>query len=112
MSGAVPTGDAGPALLAVTQSVTVFVAFLPPLSDVRKASMSDTEFVADVRLGEMASAALTVGIGATVGAMIGTGVPFAVSILSAIALVALYEYALRGKPFSVPRNPADLTSEG
>lgn len=109
MAGIVPAESVGPTLLAVTSAVSAFTTFLPPLSTVRRATADDPEFAADVRMGELAAALLTMGVGATASAVIGSGVPFAISLFAAAALVALYEYTLQGKPFS-GHNPVSLRS--
>jgi hypothetical protein len=81
--------------LALTQAVTIFHQFLPPLTDVRKTSMDDVSGRLDVRIGEIASAALVVGVGAILAYMVKTKEPFVVSIITAIGLVGIYEYVLR-----------------
>lgn len=84
-------------LLSVTQSVVVFTALLPPLSDVRK-SLGDADTVNDVRMGEVASATLVVAIGLAASSMVGSPVPAMASVLSAAALVVMYETVLATKP--------------
>lgn len=85
----------GPATLAMTQTVGLFQFFLPKLSDVRKASMDDADMVGDVRMGEIGATALCLGIGAMVSSLTGTPVPVYVSLLTALALVCLYESTLK-----------------
>lgn len=98
-TGIIDPQFAGTALLCVTQAVGAFNTFLPSLSEVRKASDAG-ETAADVRMGEVAAACLTLGIGAVASLVIGNGIPFALSVIAASSLVALYEFTLRGKPFS------------
>ena len=85
----------GPSTLAITQAISAFNTFLPPLSDVRKHDTTDTEFAADVRLGEIAATALTIGVGAVVTALTGSNVPVLIAALLAGGLVWLYESTLR-----------------
>ena len=85
------------ALLSVTQSVVVFTALLPPFSDVRKSS-GDVDMVNDVRIGEAASAALVVGIGLMASSLVKSPVPAMVAVVSAGALVLMYESALQANP--------------
>jgi hypothetical protein len=87
--------DVGIAVLALTQGVSAFHNFLPPLTEVRKGSTDDTQFAGDVRMGEVASVALTVGIGAVVSALTGDPVPTYVAVIVSIGLVYLYETTLR-----------------
>jgi hypothetical protein len=102
MTGIVPPEYAGQAMLAVTQSVTLFTAMLPPLVEVRQGSQDDPEFAGDVRTGEAVAALLTVGVGAVASSVVGNAVPFAISVFAAATLVGVYEYTLRGKPFAAP----------
>jgi hypothetical protein len=98
MSGGVKPEYAGVTLLAVTSAITAFSTFVPPLADVRHYNPADDR-AGDVRLGEVAAAAMTLGVGAVASSVAGTGVPFAVAVLAAVVFVALYEWALQGKPF-------------
>lgn len=82
-------------MLAITQSISAFHTFLPPLADVRKHDESDRSFAADVRIGEVASVALAVGVGGIVSSLTGSPVPAGVSLLVAVGLVVLYESTLR-----------------
>jgi hypothetical protein len=84
------------ATLALSMSFSAFNSFLPPLSEVRKQTEADNPpFAADVRLGELAAAALTVGIGGISSSLTGSPVPAVVSVIMALGLVMLYESTLR-----------------
>lgn len=83
------------ALIAMTQSIAAFQTFLPPLADIRKGSADDPGFAGDVRLGEVAAAGLTIGVGAIVGSLTGSSVPTVVAVVTAVGLVVLYESTLR-----------------
>ena len=83
------------AMLALTQSVTVFHQFLPPLTEIKHYDKSNRMESSDVRLGEFASVALTVGIGAVMSTLSGTTEPLMISVIAAAGLVAIYEYALK-----------------
>lgn len=109
--GIVSPDQAGVTLLAMTQALTAFNAYLPPIGDVRKAS-ADTELASDVRMGELMAGTLTVAVGATAAAVIGNAAPFWISVLAAAALVALYEWTLRGRPFSQPTPLHAVPTEG
>jgi hypothetical protein len=97
----------GPAMLAVTQGLTSFHSFLPPISDIRKHNPQDNpDFAADVRMGELAAVTTTLGIGAIAASLTGSPVPAYTSILVSALLVALYESTLRkDRPFE----PSPLT---
>lgn len=87
--------DASVSLLAMTQAIGAFTTFLPPLTDVRKGSLSDPDFAADVRVGEVAASALTIGVGAIVSSLTGSPTPTIVAGITALGLVVLYESTLR-----------------
>lgn len=94
----------GAATIALGQTVGAFQFFLPRLSDVRKAGPDDADMIGDVRMGEVAAGALCLGIGAMVSSLSGSSVPVVVSLLTAVAMVCVYESALRGnKPFNPVR---------
>ena len=87
----------GAALLAVTSSVSIFHSMLPPFSEVRKATGQEG-IANDVRAGEVASAALVVGLGITATALTDSPIPLVTSILSILILIAVYERALTATP--------------
>lgn len=91
----------GPATLAVSQGVSAFTTFLPKISDVRKVDPANNpDVAADVRMGEVAAVALTVGIGAIASGLTGSNVPVLTSLVVSAALVLIYESTLRAdKPF-------------
>lgn len=88
---------ASASLLAMTQAIGAFNVFLPPLADVRKGSLDDPEFAGDVRVGELAAVALTIGVGAIVSGLTGSAVPTVVSVITGAGLVFLYESTLRSR---------------
>ena len=86
----------GPASLAMTQGFTAFNAFLPKITDVRKNNPTDNpDFAGDVRLGEVAAASLTVGMGLIASSLTGSPVPTVIAALVALGLVFMYESVLR-----------------
>lgn len=85
----------GSATLALTQTIATFDRFLPPLTEVRRGSMNDPEFVMDVRIGELASIGLTLGVGATASALTKSNVPMIVGIFTAAIMVVVYEMVMR-----------------
>ena len=86
----------GPASLAVSQGISVFLQFLPKLSDVRKADpIGDPSFVGDVRLGEVAATAVCVGVGLIASSLTGDPIPAFVAVAMSLTLIFIYESALR-----------------
>lgn len=85
----------GVSTLAITQSFTVFNAFLPPLTDVRRMSPANSSQVMDIRVGEIAAASLVIGIGGALCYMMKTHEPMTFAVLAAVGLIGIYEFALR-----------------
>lgn len=95
----------GPATIAIGQSVGAFQFFLPRLSDVRKSDVdSDPDMAGDVRLGEVAASALTLGIGIMVSSLSGSAYPAYVSVLMCLILICVYETALKAHMPLQPRS--------
>lgn len=93
----------GPATLAAGQSISAFTAFLPRLTDVRKASPDDPGMVGDVRLGEIAASAIAIGIGVITSSLTGSPVPMYAAAFMIVILVMVYESALRGNDLLSPK---------
>lgn len=93
----------GPASMVLGQTISSFTTFLPPLSDVRKAGPDDADMAGDVRLGEIAATALAVGVGAIASSLLGDPTPTVIALLVALALIVVYETALRGNRPMQPR---------
>jgi hypothetical protein len=104
----VDPGILGPATLAISSGVSAFQSFLPKLSEIRKASPSDDpSFAADVRMGEVAAVAVTVGVGAVASSLTGSPTPAVVAVVIAVGLVVMYESTLNADR---PMEPKGLTS--
>lgn len=86
----------GPAAMAVSQTVGSFSTFLPRLSEVRKAAPNDPDMAGDVRMGEVAAVAITLGVGAITSSLSKSPIPIYSALFVAIMLVVIYECALRG----------------
>jgi hypothetical protein len=84
-------------LLAVTSSISLFPQLLPDLPTVRK-TVSDPATINDVRMGEVAAAALAVAIGITGSTLTKSPIPATLAIVSALALVCMYESVLQTVP--------------
>lgn len=88
----------GPASLAVGQAVGSFSVFLPRFTDVRQSAPHDKTMVRDVRLGEVAAVAMSLGIGVILSSLSGEPAPAIVALVMALIVVVLYEQALRSEP--------------
>lgn len=88
--------DVGVAAIALTQSYAQFQAFMPKLSDIRRADPNvDFDIVGDVRIGELAAFIGSLGVGVIVSSLAGTPLPAYVSVIVCGLLIALYESVLR-----------------
>lgn len=88
--------DVGIAALALTQSYGQFSAYLPKLSDIRRADpTTDADMVADVRVGEIAAFVGSLGVGVIVASLTKDPTPAYVSVAVSIILICLYESVLR-----------------
>ncbi len=84
-------------MLAATQAVATFTTLAPSLSEVRKASVKhDPGLAGDVRMAEMAAAALTLGVGAIGSSLSGSSVPIVMGAVMTAVLIGVYEMALQG----------------
>lgn len=86
------------AILAMTTGVGYFHVMLPPISEVRKNTLADSSFAADVHIGEFAAAGLTIGIGLVGSSLTKSPVPAVIALATAVGLVTMYEWVLRSNP--------------
>lgn len=78
--------------------------YSPKLSEIRRANVvDDPAFAGDVRLGEIATAIVTVGIGILASSLTETSTPAIVSVFVAVGMIALYEIALRSNNLFEPK---------
>jgi hypothetical protein len=88
--------------LGATQAVATFLALVPSMADVRKASKDDVAFVADLRMGEFGASAITVGVG-IIGLWLTRDPSFLIiAVFACLGLTLLYEWTLAGPRF-VPK---------
>lgn len=92
----------GPASLAAGQALSSFSTFLPRLSEVRKASREDADMVGDVRLGEVAACAVSIGIGVIASSLSGSPIPMYACAFISVILIVVYETALNGNDIFSP----------
>jgi len=83
----------GSSSLAISQAVIAFTAFLPNFVEVGKSDRKSIEN--EVRLGELAAVTIALSIGALLGWLNGSYLPFFIAGIMSFILVAMYETALR-----------------
>lgn len=97
----------GPTALVAGQTISGFASFLPRLSEVRKANAeTDTDMVGDVRLGEVAATAVSLGMGVIASSLTRSPIPMYAGAFVAIMLIIVYESALRGNDILSPKKGA------
>lgn len=93
----------GPATLVISQGFSAFNAFLPRLTDIRKADAAiNPDIIGDVRMGEIAAFTMCVGTGIVASSLTQSPVPAVVGVLIGLTLICVYETALWGDK---PMNP-------
>jgi hypothetical protein len=93
---AIDPGLIGPTTLAISQAVGSFTTFLPSLAEIRKNDpVHNPEFTADVRVGEVAAVAVTMGVGVIVSSLTGSNAPAFVALIACLGLIVIYESTLR-----------------
>jgi|tagenome__1003787_1003787.scaffolds.fasta_scaffold20984420_12 hypothetical protein len=103
----------GPATFAVGQSVASFTAFLPKFSEVRQRTPNDDpSFAADVRMGEIASVTVSMGVGLIASSLTGSPIPAVVTLLVCLILVTLYESALNADRPMEPKRSLTIVRSG
>lgn len=85
-------------MLAVTSAIGICTSLLPPLTEVRKATLTDRTVVEDVRMTELAAGALAVAVGVTASSLSGTPVPAVAAVIAVILIGLMYESVLRATP--------------
>lgn len=85
------------ATVSLGQTVVAYTYFLPRLSEVRRSEPGDELMRGDVRLGQIASAALSGGIGALLSWMTGSPTPMYVAAFVALIIGIVYQYAMMGE---------------
>lgn len=87
----------GIATLAITQGFAQFNVFLPKISEVRRAIPGD-DVAADVRVGELAAVAGTMGVGIIATSLSGSKLPAFVSAVVCVLMLSIYESVLHTHP--------------
>jgi hypothetical protein len=94
---ALSDAERGAVFLAASTSIGVFTGILPEFSEVRK-SVGDEAMTNDVRMGEVAAAALVVGLGLLASSITDSPAPAIASVACAAVLVIMYEAILQSTP--------------
>src|SRR5262245_21208192 len=81
------------AALSLTQSVGAYSFFLPRLADVRQASSNDPTMRGDVRMGQVAAAALSIGIGVIMSMLVESPLPAVVAVAVSFIIAMIYSTA-------------------
>lgn len=93
-----PYPDAmGPSSIAIGSATSAFIGFMPRFSEIRRSDPGDDGMKKDVQLGEIASVAVSLGIGVIVSNVTGSPVPAIVAAVMCAILIACYNAALRSK---------------
>lgn len=83
------------ATVAITSTAGAFYQMLPPISEVRRRSVGDPDFAADVRIGEAVASAIALAIGGIASNLSGSPTPVMVAAIFALMLSLIYEWTLR-----------------
>jgi hypothetical protein len=86
----------GVVLLVAAEAPQAYSAFLPSIMTIRT-FVGDPGAVADIREGELIGSAFVLLIGAAGSHLVGNSYPMIVAVFTAVIMVAIYEYALRGR---------------
>lgn len=93
----VDAGASAAASIALGQTVGAYAFFLPPLREVRRAGAADSAMRGDVRMGQIAAAALSLGVATILANLTGSTMPVIATAVVALIIAFLYETALRGE---------------
>lgn len=90
--------SAGTVVQTAFLATGIFGLFMPPISDLMDSEATNDNQTRKLRLGEYASAVLTVGISAYVGYVAGDSRPVVAAVGLVLAFIVLYEHLLRSNP--------------
>lgn len=105
--------NVGLVLLSATQGFTAFSIFMPKIADVRATTPEANPTIAhDVRMGELAGAAITLGIGGLISVFTKSNAPIMVAGVVTVGFVSLYEITLRNiRPIETVNSLKDTTED-
>jgi hypothetical protein len=81
------------ATFVALESAHAFSAFLPSVFTIRR--FRDAQTARDIRDGEVIAAGFAIAVGAVVSALTKSSLPLIFSVVTALAMVQVYEWALR-----------------
>lgn len=94
---AVDGGIMAAATVSLGQSISAYSFFLPPLREVRQATVNSPVIRGDVRLGQVAAGVVSIGVGVMLSYLVGSAIPTVVALLTATMVAVIYETALNGE---------------
>lgn len=94
---AVDGGIMAAATVSLGQSISAYSFFLPPLREVRQATVSSPVMRGDVRMGQIAAGVVSIGVGVMLSYLVGSAIPTVVALLTATMVGVIYETALNGE---------------
>jgi hypothetical protein len=83
------------AVVSMGQAVTIYSLFLPPLTEVRRATADDPAMRGDVRMGQFGAAIVVTGIGLILSNLTGSSLPLTVGLIMSLIVAVVYETAMR-----------------
>lgn len=89
-----PIPDLGVSVLSISQGFAAFSLFMPKLSVVRASTGQDMVLAHDVRMGEIAASAITLGIAGIISYATRSAAPLYIGGIVAAGFVTLYEVTL------------------
>lgn len=90
--------SAGTVVQTAFLATGIFGLFMPPISELMDSEATNDNATRKLRLGEYASAAMTIGISAYVAYVAGDSRPVIAATGLVLALIMLYEHLLRSNP--------------
>lgn len=90
-------GASAAVALSLGQTVTSYSIFLPPISEVRRATADDSLVRGDVRMGQFAAAAVSLTVAYVLTNLTGSFTPFVATAIVSAVIAGVYEMAMRGE---------------
>lgn len=96
------TRDTALTLLVAVEGAHAYSAFLPSIFTIREFHNDATQ--TDIRIGEMLATAFVIILGLIVAGIVDSHLPFWIALITAFAMINVYEWALRTPRESRPMN--------
>jgi len=95
------SNDVAGSTLSVTQSVTLWTVFLPPLTDIKRYSPGgNPDFAADVRHAECMAIATSLGLSVVICTLDKTWRPMIAWLAVTMVMLVAYEYTMQSPGYS------------